>query len=358
MWLNWLLEPLRQPAEENAIVKSVYGIEEELPAIWVYLEHDQGQLAGVSLELLARARALADPAGWTVTGLLLGHLVTGLADAAVAHGADEVWLWDDPLLEHFSIDGHARLVGEALLEGRPSVFLAGATHDGRDLAGRLAVRLRAGLTADCTGLMLDPKRGSLVGEVSGFGGGVLAMIETPTHRPQMATVRPGVFPPGQPDMARRGGLRCMPVELDPAGMRSRVIERVVAQAVDLTHAPALVVGGRGVQGDFGPLKQIARILGGEIGGTRPPVDDGYIERERQIGQTGVVCRPKVAIVAGASGAFQFLVGIMEAELVIAINNDPDAPIFDYADYGIVGDAAEVMPAILQHLAAVGEVTHG
>lgn len=339
------------------MVQSLYGVDEEISAIWVYLEHERGELAGVSLELLAKARALADPCGWTVTGLLLGHDVTGLVGSAFSYGADEVWLWDDPLLEHFSIDSHARLVGEALQEGKPSVFLAGATHDGRDLAGRLAVRLRAGLTADCTELLLDPNTGQLVGEVSGFGGGVLAMIETPAHRPQMATVRPGVFPPGQAETSRLGELRLIPVEFGPEDIQTEIIERVVGEAVDLTQTPALVIGGRGVHGDFGPLRELARLLGGDIGGTRPPVDDGYIERERQIGQTGVVCRPKVAIVVGASGAFQFVVGILDADLVIAINNDPQAPIFDYADYGIVGDAAQVMPAILQHLTAVGEVAH-
>ncbi|MFP3853542.1 MAG: electron transfer flavoprotein subunit alpha/FixB family protein [Anaerolineales bacterium] len=341
------------------MVQSLYSLDEEQAAIWVYLEHDQGVLQGVSLELLSKARELADPVGWSVTGLLLTHEAGAeMAQNAFHHGADEVWLWQHPLLEHFSIDSCGKLVGEAMLEGRPSVFLAGATHDGRDLAGRLAVRLRAGLTADCTQLALDRQTGTLVGEVSGFGGGVLAMIEAPEHRPQMATVRPGVFTASQPDRGRQGELLQRQVELAEDEIRDRVIEHQVGEAVDLTQAPVLVVGGRGVEGDFGPLRQLARHLGGEVGATRPPIDDGFIQRERQIGQTGVVCRPKVAIVVGASGAFQFVVGVQEADLLIAINNDPEASIFDYADYGIVGDAAEVVPAILKHLEAAREVVHG
>jgi electron transfer flavoprotein alpha subunit len=233
----------------------------------------------------------------------------------------------------------------------------GVTPDGRDLAGRLAVRLRTGLNADCTDLRLTSESGILAGEVSGFGGGVLALIEMQNHRPQMATIRPGVFPPGQADSNRKGSVVRLPVNLTEAMINTRIVKRVVGTRTDLTQAPALVVGGRGVGDKFGMLRELADLIGGDIGATRPPVDEGYIERERQIGQTGVVCRPKVAIVCGASGAFHFVVGIQGADIVIAINSDPEAPIFDFADYCIVGDVFKVVPALTAALRATHEVSY-
>ena len=165
----------------------------------------------------------------------------------------------------------------------------------------------------------------------------------------MATVRPGVFVAGEPDATRAGAVQRLDVTIPPSARRTRVVEHVVGEGVDLTQSPVLVVGGRGVDGEFGMLRELADLLGGEVGATRPPVDEGHIERARQIGQTGVVCRPKVAIVCGVSGAFHFVVGIQEAETVIAINSDPDAPIFDFADYGIVGDVHEVVPRLIETL---------
>jgi electron transfer flavoprotein alpha subunit len=237
------------------------------------------------------------------------------------------------------------------------VFLLGATPNGRDLAGRLAVRLRTGLNADCTELNLDPSTGVLVCEVSGFGGGVLALIEMVNHRPQMATVRPGVFVPQEPQADRQGDLITLDVDLHPTDIQTRIVERVAGVGVDFSQAPVLVVGGRGVGDNFPILSELAQRLGGEVGATRPPVDEGHIERDRQIGQTGVVCRPKIALVFGASGAFHFVVGIQDADLVIAINNDPEAPIFEHADYGIVGDALEILPALVAALQPAHEVLY-
>ncbi|MDT7946730.1 MAG: electron transfer flavoprotein subunit alpha/FixB family protein [Thermoflexus sp.] len=331
---------------------SLYGPDEAQPAIWVYLEQEQAVLERVSLELLSKARELADGIGWRVAGLLLGHRVKPLVEQAFAWGADEVWVADHPLLEPFTVEAHTAMAFRALMQGRPSVFLCGATPNGRDLAGRLAVRLRTGLTADCTDLRLDPEQGGLlIGEVTGFGGGVVALITMPHHRPQMATVRPGVFPLAAPQAGRPGAVIPLDVDLRPEDLHTRVVERVIGQGVDLTQAPVLVVGGRGIHGRFDLLRELAELLGGEVGATRPPVDKGLIGRERQVGQTGVVCRPKVAIVCGASGAFQFVVGIQNAGTVIAVNNDPEAPIFEFADYGVVGDALQVIPALIEALRA-------
>lgn len=334
------------------MVKSLYGVAEAVNALWVFLEQFNGTLQPVSLELLGKARELADAAGWPVVGLLLGTDVAGLAQTAFTYGADEVWVAEHPLLAEFTVEGYTHVAFEALRAAKPSVFLLGATPNGRDLAGRLAVRLRTGLNADCTDLRLDPRTGVMVSEVSGFGGGVLALLEIQQHRPQMATFRPGVFPLRAPDSTRRGTVTSVPVTLEPDMIHTRVVERMVGAGLDLPQASVLVVGGRGMEGDFDILRQLAALLGGEVGATRPPVDEGYIERARQIGQTGVVCRPKVALVCGVSGAFHFIVGIQEAETVMAINNDPGAEIFNHADYCVVGDVREVLPMLVEQLRAV------
>lgn len=334
------------------MVQSLYSVDEASPTLAVWMEVEGDGLHSVSLELLSQVRALAEACGWPVAALLLGRDVAGLAATAIAHGADEVWLMEHDLLAEFTVEGYTRAVFDALMQQKPSVFLCGATHHGRDLAGRLAVRLRTGLNADCTDLRLDPEGGVLISEVSGFGGGVLALLEMREHRPQMATFRPGVFPLGEPDAQRRGEVFPLPVTLAPDDIHTRVVERVVGERLDLTQTPALVVGGRGVEGDFALLRELADLLGGEVGATRPPVDEGHIERERQIGQTGVVCRPEVAVVCGASGAFHFVVGIQDAGTVIAINTDPEAEIFNHADYCVVGDVHAVVPALIQQLRVV------
>ncbi len=331
------------------MVESLYNVENETPSIWVLLEQQDGVLEGVSLELLSKGRELADAIGWELTGLLIGHQVAALADEAIAMGADQVLLVEHPLLEHFTVDGYTHVADQVLLRHQPSIFLLGATPDGRDLAGRLAVRLRTGLNADCTDLRLDPKTGILICEVSGFGGGVLALIEMQTHRPQMATVRPGVFLPGETDYNRTGSVVSPEFDLPPETIQTKITERVVGESLDLTQTPALVCGGRGIDGHFEWMYELAELLGGDVGATRPPVDEGHIERERQIGQTGVICRPKVAICCGISGAFHFVVGVQDADVVIAINNDPEAPIFDHADYCIVGDTHEIVPALIEVL---------
>jgi electron transfer flavoprotein alpha subunit len=177
------------------------------------------------------------------------------------------------------------------------------------------------------------------------------------HRPQMATVRPGVFEPGEPKAGRKGKVIQVPVDLTPNMIQTRILERVRGGTVDLTRVPVLVIGGRGVNGDFETLRELANLLGGEIGATRPPVDEGHIERERQIGQTGVICSPKVALCCGLSGAFHLVVGIEKADVVIAINSDPEAPIFEFADYCIVGDVRQHLPALIAALRSEREAAH-
>lgn len=338
--------------------EALYGQDQQSDGIWVYLERQYGRLAGVSTELLAKGRELADLSGWPLKGLLVGSgAMEDMAQEAIQRGADEVWLCHDPQLETFNLEAYTAAVYQATAKGKPSILLLGATHDGRDLAGRLAVRLQTGLNADCTNLNLDIDRGILISDVTGFGGGIVALLECTERRPQMSTVRPGVFPPGELDNSRQGQMVDFPVKLKKADLRSQLLEAVHSRGVDISGAEILVCGGRGIEGDFASMERLAELLGGDVGATRPPVDDGHIERERQIGQTGVVCRPKVALCFGISGAFHFIVGIQEADLVIAVNSDPEAPIFDYVDYGIVGDVKQVVPALIKALESDREMAH-
>jgi electron transfer flavoprotein alpha subunit len=193
--------------------------------------------------------------------------------------------------------------------------------------------------------------------VSGFGGGVLALIEMVHHRPQMATVRPGVFQATRAHLKHPGKVTRWPVDPKTIPQVTKIVDQVIGEGLDLTQAEILVVGGRGIGHHFDLIGELAQRLGGEVGGTRPPVDEGFIERERQIGQTGVVCRPKVVLTFGVSGAFHFVVGIQDADLVIAVNSDPAAPIFDHADYCIVADALELLPALIAALEPVPENTY-
>ena len=209
------------------------------------------------------------------------------------------------------------------------------------------MRLRTGLTADCTDLKLEEDTGLLVGEVTGFGGGILAHIKCPDNRPQMATVRPGVFAVPEPDGARQGKVGSVPVNLAKEDIKVQVLEHVDGQGVDITRAQVLVAAGRGCQGDLALVNELARLLDGEVGVSRVPVDEGWASRDRMIGQTGYVTRPKLAIVCGISGAFQFSVGIEKAETIVAINTDAEAPIFEQADYCIIDDMFDVLPPLIE-----------
>jgi electron transfer flavoprotein alpha subunit len=321
---------------------------EQASGLWVFLEHQDGILEPVSLELLGKARQLADESGQTVTAILLGYEIAPLAVPAIAHGADEVLLAEDHILRDYTTDPYTKVMTEFILDHKPDSLLLGATVNGRDLAGRLAVRLRTGLTADCTDLALD-KDDLLVGEVTGFGSGILAGILCPRHRPQMATVRPGVFPPAPPDESRKGRIQRATVSLSENDMPVHVLKRSTTRGVDITAAERLVVGGRGVNGDFAMLQRLAGLINADVGASRVAVDQGWVEHDRMIGQTGCVTRPKLAIVCGVSGAMQFTVGIQDAETVVAINSDPEAPIFESADYCIVDDVFQVLPPLIEAL---------
>lgn len=339
------------------MVASSYPPSEELKAIWILLESENGTLAEVSFELLAKGRTLADQIGWPLAGIIIGDQGEEHVAIVHSHQADEVILVQHPLLNPFTVDAHTCALYQVIIECKPSVLLFGATHNSRDIAGRLAVRLRTGLNADCINLKIDKERGVLISDVTGFGGGVVALLEGPDHRPQMATVRPGVFKAGEPSTPRSDQVRRIQVELGANDVRTKIVERVRGEGVNIANAPILVSGGRGVSGKFEMLKDLADLLEGDVGATRPPVDEGYIERERQVGQTGVMCRPKIVINCGISGAFHYVVGIQDADLIISINTDPEAPIFEFSDYCIIGDVEQIIPELIQNLEEMREVAH-
>lgn len=321
---------------------------DEYQGVWVYLEQYDGQFEGVSLEILGKARELADTCGWEVTGVILGHELGGLADEAIQRGADRVLLADDPVLAAYTTDAYTAVMTDLVQARRPSVLLLGATHNGRDLAGRLAVRVRTGLTADAVRLEIDPA-GELVAYTPGLGGRILAACTCPRSRPQMATVRPGIFVMPDRDESRTGAVEQVPVAVSASEVRTEVLERVVGETVDLTRAKRVVVAGLGTGGDLSLVRELAALLNADIGVTRPIADEGLIARDYQIGTTGASIRPELLIVVGASGAMHFTSGIEDAETVIAINVDPEAPIFEYADYCVVDDLFQVVPALIDRI---------
>ena len=337
--------------------KAESGLERpgESSGVWVVAEQRNGELHGVTLELLGKGRELADTLGVSLEAVLLGHDVTGLADALVAHGADTVHVVDAPELEHYLDEPYAAVVAELVGRGRPEIVLTGATSIGRSLIPRVAIRVKAGLTADCTGLAIDDEENTLLQTRPAFGGNILATIVCPRHRPQMATVRHKVMTPLEADASRKGVVVVEKVAPELLGSRSTFVEFVkdVTQAVNIAEADIIVSGGRGLGGpeNFGLVEDLARVLGGAVGASRAAVDAGWIPYSHQVGQTGKTVQPKLYIACGISGAVQHLAGMQSSKVIAAINKDPDAPIFENATFGVVGDLKEVLPALTRKLEA-------
>jgi electron transfer flavoprotein alpha subunit len=331
----------------------------ESKEVWVFIEQENGQIATVSLELLAKARELAEQLDGRVSALLLGHEVAGLAESIIHHGADVVFVADHPELALYRTLPYARIAINLVKEHEPYIFLLGATPVGRDLAPRIASACRAGLTADCTALRigdLDYKgktyKDLLYQIRPAFGGNVIATIVNPEMHPQMATVREGVMRLGEPDATRQGEVVTVEPQFEASDLALTVVERTVqAPSVDLRGAHVVVAGGAGVdsQETFDLLYELAELLGGEVAGSRAAVDAGYISHERQVGQTGVTVRPRLYVAVGISGAVQHRAGMDQSSKIIAINKDPNAPIFGIADYKIVGDLKEVIPELIRAL---------
>lgn len=325
--------------------------------VFVFAEQREGKVQSVAFELLGKARDLADTLGQEVCAILLGHNIKGEAQNLIAHGADRVLVVDDKDLEVYTTEPYAQAITSIVDQKKPSVILLGATTIGRDLGPRVSARLNTGLTADCTELGIEEETGHLMMTRPAFGGNLMATIMCTEHRPQMSTVRPGVMMAKAKDDSRKGEIEDIKVDFNRAKFRVKVKEVVKEQKnqVDITKARVLVSGGRGVgnKEGFQALQQLAECLGGEVSSSRAMVDAGVMEHSRQVGQTGKTVRPEVYLALGISGAIQHLAGMDGSDLIIAVNKDKYAPIFEVADMGIVCDLKKVVPALVEKLKKEG-----
>ena len=343
--------------------------------IWVFAEQRQGKIMGVALELIGEATKLAKDIDdeTKVAAVLVGNNIDHLAKECFEYGADMVYMLQDPLLENFTTDAYAKVMTEAMEVYKPDIVLYGATHIGRDLAPRIAARAHTGLTADCTHLdvsvakyiefakanttldtsTLDPNSPDKGLKMTrpAFGGNLMATIISPRTRPQMATVRPGVMSKNERVEGRTGEIINVDVKIEAADVRTKVLEIVkeAKEMVSLTDADIICSGGRGLGGPegFELIKAFADKVGGVVGSSRACVDNGWIDHAHQVGQTGTTVKPQIYFACGISGAIQHLAGMQNSDIIVAINKDPDAPIFEVADYGIVGDLYKVIPQIME-----------
>lgn len=325
--------------------------------VWVFAEQRDGELQKVSLELLGEGRKIADKLGVKLTALLIGDNIKGLADNLGRHGADEVLVVENELLKHYTTDGYTKVICDLANERKPGILFIGATFIGRDLGPRVAARLSTGLTADCTVLDVEVENGDLLATRPAFGGNLMATIACPDHRPQMATVRPGVFSKLQ-DADREFKVEVVDIALEAKDIRTNIIEVVkeAKEIVDISEANFIVSGGRGVgsKENFKMLEELAEALGGTVAGSRAAVENGWLERDYQVGQTGKTVRPNIYIACGISGAIQHVAGMQDSDLIIAINKDETAPIMATADYAIVGDLFKVIPEMTAQVKALKE----
>jgi electron transfer flavoprotein alpha subunit len=320
----------------------------------VVAEHLHGRLRRGTYELLGEGRRLADKLGVELSAVLLGDQVQALAADLIAHGADKVYLAQDPVLAHYRTGPHTDVLAGLINQHQPEVVLISATPQGRDLAPRLAARLSAGLTADCTGLDISENDRLLVQTRPAFGGNLMATIICRQARPQMATVRPGVMKALEANPARAGEVVTASVHLDERGILAKIIEIIQQEGesqVNLQDAEIIVSGGRGMgkAESFALIRELAEVLGGAVGASRGAVDAGWIPAYHQVGQTGRTVQPKLYLACGISGAVQHLAGMSSSDCIIAINKDPAAPIFNVATYGVVGDLFEIVPALTKKL---------
>ena len=325
----------------------------EYRGVWVFAEQKKGKVQGVAFELLGAGRKLAAARDTYLAAVAIGEGLEGEAQKLIASGADRVFLIENSGLGTFLDEPYARILARLIREQKPEIVLTGATAIGRSLIPRVAAELETGLTADCTGLEIDPEKGLLLQTRPAFGGNIMATIVTPEHRPQMATVRHKVMKEAVPDPARVGEIVRVAVGPEDLASRTRMLSSVdeASATVNIADADLIVSGGRGLKGPehFSLLTELAQVLGGAVGASRAAVDAGWVPYSHQVGQTGKTVQPKVYIACGISGAIQHLVGMQSSDVIVAINKDPEAPIFKVATYGLVGDVFEVLPALIKRL---------
>lgn len=325
----------------------------EYKGIWVFAEQRNGQVQSVALELLSEAQKLAADLGAEVSAVLAGDdKIESEIDQLFTYGAGRVYLVTHAELKDYRTAPYTRAVVELIKQYKPEIVLIGASTQGRDLAARMAIRLNAGLTADCTGLAIDPEKKILLQTRPAFGGNIMATIITPDHRPQMSTVRPKVFRKSALRTPKSEIIRFKPT-IKAEDLLVKILQTVKDESVkvNLQEAEIIVSGGRGIQDpkNFKMVEELAAALGGAVGASRATVDAGWISAHHQVGQTGKTVAPKLYIACGIAGKIQHLVGMQGSDNIVAINRDPDAPIFKVATYGIVGDCLEVVPALTRKI---------
>ena len=322
--------------------------------LWVFVEtNEDGTAKNVGIELLTPGKMMAGKQGGQLVAVVIGSGVDEAVKAASEHGADKVIVVDGPEFKHYTTDAYAIALCTLVEKYGPTSMLIGATNNGRDLGPRVSCRLHTGLTADCTALDIDEESGNVAWTRPAFGGNLMATILCPNHRPQIGTVRPGVFKKSD---AAEGKAEIVKEDIHVAEdqIRTQVIELIKemeGENVDLEGAEIIVSGGRGVGGPegFEPIKALAKELGATVGASRAAVDAGWIAHAHQVGQTGKTVGPKLYIACGISGAIQHIAGMSSSDVIVAINKDPDAPIFDVADYGVVGNLFEVLPVLTEEI---------
>lgn len=353
-------ERRRQRELEKQRIKEML---EQYRGIWVYIEKKDDDIHPVSLELLGAGRRLADKLGAELSGVFIGHDLKGLTDKVIHYGADKVYCLDHEIYKNYRTEPFMKAFITITDKYKPEICLFGSTTNGKDLASAVATDLKAGLTADTTVLDVNVEERLLEASRPAFGGNIMATILCKTARPQMATVRPKVMKAMDPDTSRTGEVIHEFVDISEGEIKTKVVKIVkdLEKKVNLEEADIIVAGGKGL-GDakgFELVHQLADVLGATVGASRDAVEAGWIGHEYQIGQTGVTVMPKIYIAIGISGAVQHTVGMQNSGTIIAINNDPDAPIFNFASHGIVGDAFEIVPKLIEELKSrvYGEVQH-
>lgn len=321
--------------------------------VWILAEQKDNKLLDVSLELTSEGRKLADKLDTELVAVLLGSDIKEETDELIAQGADKVFIAEDERLKDYQTGPYARIIADLITEGKPEIVLLGATNNGRDLGPRISSRIESGLTADCTKLDIDEGEGILLQTRPAFGGNLMATIACADHRPQMSTVRPGVMVKEEPDFDRTGEVVEIDYTLEEKDIMTKIKEIVkeARKGVKLEDADIIVSGGRGV-GDpdkFKVVEELAAVLDAEVGASRAVVDDGWIDKEHQVGQTGKTVQPTLYIACGISGAIQHRAGMQNSNYIVAINTDKDAEIFGICDYGIVGDLHEIVPMLTEEL---------
>ncbi len=341
--------------EDAIIIEEATGaaeVSDTHRGIWVFAEQRDGQLKSVGYELLSRGRELADTLKTELCAVCFGHNINDLEELT-AYGADKVYLIDDPLLANQQEDLYSAELVRLIQTNKPEIVLAGATSFGRAFIPRVAAILKTGLTADCTGLEIDTERRLLLQTRPTFGGNVMATIICQARRPQMSTVRPRVFKKNTPDKTRKGQIIKVDFNREGVTSRTKLISFVedLTEKVRLEDADIIVSGGRGLgkPENFRLIEELAAVLGAAVGSSRPPVDEGWIPYSHQVGQTGKTVCPKLYIACGISGAVQHVAGMQTSDIIVAINEDPDAPIFQVAAYGIVGDLFQIVPMMTERL---------